>query len=284
MSVSVLGLGPMGQALTRALLNANHRTTVWNRTAAKADDVVARGAVWADDPASAIAASDLTLVNVVDQQAVDAVLTAAGDAVAGRVIIGLSAGTPEAVRRTASFVTGAGGAYLDGAIMTPTDTIGTASASVLFSGPRALFDDHREVLSALGTLTWLGEDVGRAEAFDVALLDLFWTSVSGFVHALSIAKANGVTAVELLPHANGISEILPAIFTEIAERVEAGRHDDASAPVSSVAASLRNLISAARSAGIDAGALETFRDYVDAAVAAGHGDAEISRITPLGIG
>jgi len=43
-SVTVLGLGPMGQALTDALLDANYRTTVWNRTESKADAVRARGA------------------------------------------------------------------------------------------------------------------------------------------------------------------------------------------------------------------------------------------------
>ncbi|WP_330220208.1 hypothetical protein [Mycolicibacterium peregrinum] len=60
--------------------------------------------------------------------------------------------------------------------------------------------------------------------------------------------------------------------------MKADRHGDASAPVSSVAASVRHLIAASASAGLDAGALEAFRGYVDAAVAAGHGADEISRI------
>jgi 3-hydroxyisobutyrate dehydrogenase-like beta-hydroxyacid dehydrogenase len=33
----------MGQALSRALLGANHRTTVWNRTQAKAEELRSRG-------------------------------------------------------------------------------------------------------------------------------------------------------------------------------------------------------------------------------------------------
>jgi prephenate dehydrogenase len=41
-SVTVLGLGPMGQAFSRAVLDANHRTTVWNRTAAKAEELRSR--------------------------------------------------------------------------------------------------------------------------------------------------------------------------------------------------------------------------------------------------
>lgn len=277
-TVTVLGLGPMGQALSRALLDAGHTVTVWNRTESKALALRDRGALSAPTPAAAIAASDLALVNVVDHDAVDAILTAAGDAPAGRTVIGLSSDTPDRARRTAKLVGNVGGRYLDGAIMTPTDTIGTRGASILFAGPQALFDEHRGVLDTLGQLTWVGEDHGRAAAFDMALLDLFWTSVGGFGHALMVARANGIEPSELMPHAHGIVGILSPIFTEVAQRVEDDRHSDASASVSSVASSVRHLIAASREAGVDAGLLEAFRGYVDATVAAGHGDDEISRI------
>ena len=104
MNVTVLGLGPMGQALATALLDAKYRTTVWNRTAAKADPLLARGALVAADAAEAVAAADLTLINVVDHEAVDAILAAAGTAVAGKIIVGLSSDTPERSRRTAALV------------------------------------------------------------------------------------------------------------------------------------------------------------------------------------
>lgn len=277
-TVTVLGLGPMGQALSAALLDAGHHVVVWNRTESKADALRARGAAWASNPGEAVAATDLTLVNVVDHDAVDAVLDAAGSAVNGRVIVGLSSDTPDRARQTAKLVEDRGGRYLDGAIMTPTTTIGTPSASILFAGPRALFDAHRDVFTALGEPTWLSDDHSRAAAFDMSLLDLFWTSVSGFLHALTVARANGIAPSELLPHAKGIVDILPAIFEEFTERIEADRHGDSSAPVSSVAASVRHLIAASQDAGVDAGALDAFLGYVDAAVNDGYGADESSRI------
>jgi 3-hydroxyisobutyrate dehydrogenase-like beta-hydroxyacid dehydrogenase len=191
-SVTVLGLGPMGQALSRALLDANHRTTVWNRTAAKAEQLRSRGAVVAASPAAAVVSSDLTLINVIDHDAVDSVLASAGDAVEGRVIVGLSSDTPDRAKLTAKLVEDRGGRYLDGAIMTPTTTIGTPSGSILFGGPRDVFDTHRALFAAMGEPTWLGEDHGRAAAYDMSLLDLFWTSVSGFLHALTVARSNGI--------------------------------------------------------------------------------------------
>ena len=277
-SVSVLGLGPMGQALSGALVDASYRTTVWNRTESKADGVRARGAAWAATPAEAVAASDVTLINVVDHDVVDDLVAQAGDAIGGRVIVGLSSDTPDRARRTAKLVADLGGHYLDGAIMTPTTTIGTPSGSVLFAGSEGIFQSYRELFSALGTPTWLGEDHGRAAAFDMSLLDVFWTSVGGFLHALTVARANGIAPGELLPHALGIVDILGPIFDELAERIASDRHDDSSAPVSSVAASLRHLIGASRDVGVDAGALEVFRRYVDATVADGHGADEVSRV------
>ena len=277
-SVTVLGLGPMGQALSGALLDANYRITVWNRTESKADAVRARGAVWAATPAEAVTAGDVTLINVVDHDVVDRLVAQAGDAVDGRVIVGLSSDTPDRARHTAKLVADLGGRYLDGAVMTPTPTIGTPSGSVLFAGPEQLFATYRKLFEALGTPTWVGEDYGRAAAFDMSLLDVFWTSVSGFLHALTMARANGIAPGELLPHALGIVEILGPIFDELAERIADDRHGDSSAPVSSVAASLHHLIATSHDAGVDAGVLDVFRRYVDAAVADGHGADEVSRV------
>jgi len=277
-AVTVMGLGPMGQALSAALLNAGHRVTVWNRTESKADALRARGAKVAPTPALALVASEVTLINVVDHDAVDSVVAAANGAVADRTVVGLSSDTPDRVRQTAKLVEDRGGSYLDGAIMTPTTTIGTPSASILFAGARDLFDAHGDVFAALGTASWLGEDVSRAAAFDMSLLDLFWTSVSGFLHAVNVARGNGIAPGELLPHAKGIVDILSPIFEEFAERIEADRHGDSSAPVSSAAASVRHLIAASQDSGVDAAVLEAFLGYVDAAVADGYGAEESSRI------
>ena len=41
-----------------------------------------------------------------------------------------------------------------------------------------------------------------------------------------VAGADGITPRDLLPHAQGIVAILPPIFEELAERIEADRHGD----------------------------------------------------------
>ena len=82
-------------------------------------------------------------------------------------------------------------------------------------GPEELHHRHRPVLQRLGgTHAYLGADIGRAAAYDVALLDVFWTAMTGYAHALALAGAEGITARQLAPFAAGIGAILPPIFEE----------------------------------------------------------------------
>jgi 3-hydroxyisobutyrate dehydrogenase len=54
-----IGLGVMGSSMCGRLMDAGYRVTVYNRTRAKADLLVARGAVWADSSRDVAAAADV---------------------------------------------------------------------------------------------------------------------------------------------------------------------------------------------------------------------------------
>jgi 3-hydroxyisobutyrate dehydrogenase len=66
MDVGLVGTGRMGAAMGERLLDLNHRLTVWNRSAEKAQSLVARGARLAVSPADAAAASEITLTILTD--------------------------------------------------------------------------------------------------------------------------------------------------------------------------------------------------------------------------
>lgn len=61
-TVSLLGLGPMGEPMARNLLAGNGSLIVWNRTAAKAQSLAALGAVVAATPREAAAEVTLTVL------------------------------------------------------------------------------------------------------------------------------------------------------------------------------------------------------------------------------
>ncbi|GAA3142206.1 NAD(P)-binding domain-containing protein [Planomonospora alba] len=277
--VTVLGLGPMGQALARAFLDAGHPTTVWNRTASRADALAARGAAVAATPAEAVAASPLVIACVIDYDAVHAIVDPAAAELKGRTLVNLTADTPERARRTAAWAAEHGIDYLDGAIMTPTSTIGGPEAVVLYSGPEEVYRAHRQALASLGgTSAHLGADPGRAAAHDVALLDLFWTSMSGLVHAFALASAEGVAPRDLAPFAKGIGALLPAIIDEFAQDIESGRHPGDESTILSAAAGMEHIVHASRARGLDTGVLEAARSVARRAIDAGHGTDGFSRL------
>ncbi|WP_436758971.1 NAD(P)-dependent oxidoreductase [Streptosporangium sp. V21-05] len=280
--VTVLGLGPMGQALAGAFLAHGHPTTVWNRTAARAEDLVARGAARADTVADAVGASPLTIACVIDYDAVRAIADPAADALKGRTLVNLTADTPERARLMAGWAAERGIGYLDGAIMTPTPTIGGPAAVVLYSGPEEVYRNHRRALASLGgTSAYLGADPGRAAAHDVALLDLFWTSMSGLVHAFALAAAEGIAARDLAPLAKGIGALLPDIVDEFAEHLDSGDHPGDQSTILSAAAGMEHIVHAAQARGIDTGVLNAARAVARRAIDAGRGGDSFSRLAEV---
>ncbi|SNT27237.1 3-hydroxyisobutyrate dehydrogenase [Streptosporangium subroseum] len=283
-AVTVLGLGPMGRALAGAFLDAGLRTTVWNRTPGKDRELVERGAVGARSPETAVAASRLTVVCVVNYDAADAIVRrgAVTDALKGRTVVNLTADVPDRARSTATWAAEHGIEYLDGAIMTPTTTIGTPAATFLYSGPEELYRRHRPVLDALGgTHTHLGEEIGRAAAYDVALLDIFWTAMAGYAHALAVARAEGITARELAPFARGIGTILPPIFEQEAEEVDSGRFSGEGNPITSAVSSMAHIVHISEAHGIDAGVMRAAEGLARRAIGRGHGADGFLRITEI---
>ncbi|NNN34511.1 NAD(P)-dependent oxidoreductase [Streptomyces sp. S3(2020)] len=274
----------MGRALAGAFLDAGLRTTVWNRTPGRDLDLRERGAISAPSAAEAVAASPLTVVCVVDYDAADTFLRTepVTGALKGRTVVNFSSDTPDRARRTADWATEHGIRYLDGAIMTPITTIGTPHAVFLHSGPEDLYAEHRPALEALGgTHTHLGADPGRAAAHDIALLDIFWTATAGYVHALALARAEGITARELAPFAQSIGAILPPLFAEWADDIDEGTYSGEGNPLTSSVSSMAHIVHTAETHGIDTAVLRTAEGQARRAIGLGHGTDGITRLTEL---
>ncbi|AKH82968.1 dehydrogenase [Streptomyces sp. CNQ-509] len=186
--VTLLGLGAMGTALARAWLAAGHPTTVWNRTPARAGALAAEGARRADGPAAAVAASTLVVVCLLDDVSVGEVL--AGTDLAGKDVVNLTTSTPAQARARAAWASDRGARYLDGGIMAVPPMIGVPETGgyVLYSGPRDVFDHHRDTLAVPAGATYAGEDPGFAALLDVALLSAMYGMFAGTTHAFALIR------------------------------------------------------------------------------------------------
>jgi 3-hydroxyisobutyrate dehydrogenase-like beta-hydroxyacid dehydrogenase len=269
--VTVLGLGPMGYAITSAFVAAGQPTTAWNRTATR---LAPESALRVHDVTDAVAASRTVVVCLIDYDAARSVLTPLAETLRGRLVVNVTSGSPDAARDMASWAAAHGIAYADGAIMTPTDTIATPAAVVLLSGHAT------EALAPLGgNQTYLGEEPGRAAAHDVALLDIFWTSVAGVAHAFALARSENISAAALAPLARGIGDLLPSVIDEHSARLESGDHSGEYANLRSAAAGMAHIVETAEARGIDASVMKAAHALARRAVDAGHGADGISRLT-----
>src|SRR5690606_5050862 len=132
--VTVVGLGNMGSALARALLKSGHRVTVWNRSAHKAQSLVAEGAVLADDLRSATEESNIVVACVPTFTVFDELFKPVSGALKGRALVNLTTGTPGESRRTAGWASAAGIGYLSGAIMATPSLIGRPETFIFYGG------------------------------------------------------------------------------------------------------------------------------------------------------
>ena len=64
MHLGWIGTGIMGRSMCGHLLSAGHSVTVFSRTRAKAEDLLARGATWASTPGAVAEASDIVFTMV----------------------------------------------------------------------------------------------------------------------------------------------------------------------------------------------------------------------------
>ncbi|MGV9312040.1 NAD(P)-dependent oxidoreductase [Streptomyces sp. NPDC003691] len=272
-TVTVIGLGSMGKALAGAFLDAGHSVTVWNRTPGRGGGLAARGAVLAATAEEAVTASELTVVCVVDYDASDAILTPLAKALSGRTLANVTADVPERSRTAAAWAAEHGIDYLDGAVMVPTEVVGTPDALLFYSGDRAVFDRYEPVLRALGGRTvHVGDDPVRGAVFDVALLDLFYGAMGAMIHAFALARANGVRAAEVAPYMKSIADLIPLALDSMAADVDARSYPPLTASLGTMAASVDHIVHAGRAAGLDSAQMEGIQRMTDRARELGHAE------------
>jgi 3-hydroxyisobutyrate dehydrogenase-like beta-hydroxyacid dehydrogenase len=283
-SITVLGLGKMGVTLAGLMLAKGHRVTVWNRSAAKAADLVAAGATLAATPAEAVAAGDLILICVHDYQASAEILGAPGVAAAikGRLLIQLTTGSLEDARRGGSWAAENGAAYLDGAIQAAPTQMGQADTLILVSGAKDAWERGQDALVYLaGGTTYLGEKISAAAAMDLATLSYVYGATLGFFHGALIGEAEGFGAEE---YGAIVAKIAPA-FGEFLKYeggvIEKGDFRASESPMSISVEATERILNTARDSGINTEIPQFFAGFFQRAAAAGYADEEVASIIKL---
>jgi 3-hydroxyisobutyrate dehydrogenase-like beta-hydroxyacid dehydrogenase len=194
-TIAVVGLGGMGSRIARRLLQADHHVVVWNRTPAKAAELVDLGAVAAEIPAEATRRAEVVLTMLAHPEALRAVSEGPDGVAAGAdesvTVIEMSTVGPAAVRRLASVLPPESG-LLDAPVLGSLPEAESGSLAIFVGGPADLAERWMPMLSALGSPLHVGPLGAGAAAKLVVNTTLFGTlGVLG--EALALAQGLGLS-------------------------------------------------------------------------------------------
>lgn len=281
--VTVIGLGPMGQAMTKTLMEVGHPVTVWNRTASRADDVVRAGARRAVTPTEAVHAADLVILSLTDYQAMYDILDGTTASLSGRTLANLSADTPTATREAAMWAQSHGASFVTGGVMVPAPMLGTDRSYVYYSGDEEAFAVHEATLACMGQPRFLGGDPGRAQLMYQAHLDVFLTTLSGFAHATALVGSAGITAEEFLPEVVQLFHAIPDMIApdgirSLGIRIDGDEHPGEGSNLTMMGATADHIHTASKIVGIDTSLPRAVQEHYHRVIADGRGSDGWTRI------
>ncbi len=161
LAVGFIGLGVMGQPMALNILRAGLPLTVYNRTAARCEPLLAAGAQHAGSPADVARASTVTITMLSDSPDVEQVVLGpegvAEGARPGAVVVDMSTISPRVTRAIAARLETQQVSLVDAPVSGGEAGAQAGTLSILIGGNPAAVESARPILAVLGKrLTHLG--------------------------------------------------------------------------------------------------------------------------------
>jgi 3-hydroxyisobutyrate dehydrogenase-like beta-hydroxyacid dehydrogenase len=276
--VSVIGLGNMGSALARALLDASQgrAVTIWNRSPEKAAPLVDKGAVLAPNAAEAIKASPVILVCVTNYAAANHILHEVAANLPGKLLVQFTTGSPQDARASERWAHEHEAEYLDCAITGSPGSIGTPSAHILVAGPAAVFQKAEPTLRILAdNLDYKGEPIGLASAWEMVFLIHYYGMFLSLFHSVQICQAEGIPLEEYITL---LGEQGKNYEKWLCENIQSGNYQETSSPLELWAGGIGQIAQHAQDSHIPAEFPKLAARLFQEAMVAGYGREEVSAL------
>jgi 2-hydroxy-3-oxopropionate reductase len=186
----------MGRPMAGHLVKAGYAVTVWNRTAAKAAELVKAGAQQGSSPKDVAAQSDITIIMVADTPDVRQVVLGAGGALEGArrgsVVVDMSTISPVATREIAERLAERGVEMLDAPVSGGEKGAVDAALSIMVGGKPEVYERVLPVFQRMGkNIVHIGgHGAGQVtKACNQLVLSL---TILGVAEAIHLARKAGV--------------------------------------------------------------------------------------------
>jgi 3-hydroxyisobutyrate dehydrogenase len=194
--VAFIGLGRMGHGMAGRYLDAGFTVSIWNRSKAKAEDLIARGARWATSPEDAAIDADAVVTMVADDQASRAVwLTKDGAAAtmkAGTLAIECSTVSYQHTLDLARELRGRGLIYIDSPVTGLPDAAASGKLTLLVGAEPADLERARPYLVPLSTTIRHFGAVGSGTVYKLINNLMGAIQIAGLAEGLAIAEQAGL--------------------------------------------------------------------------------------------
>ena len=191
MEIGFIGLGAMGSAMARNLVNAGHKVRAWNRSGDPGID----GVEMASDPAEAFG-GEAVFTMLSDDPAIREVLLEPGvlaKAKAGLVHVVTSTISVAFAGELAAAHAVAGVGYVSAPVLGRPDVAAKGELNILTAGRREAVETVRPLLEILGKKVWdMGEEPPRANAAKIAANMMITMAIEAMAEAVVLTEANGL--------------------------------------------------------------------------------------------
>ena len=194
--VAFIGLGRMGHGMAGRYLDGGFTVAVWNRSKAKADDLIARGAQWANSPAEAADGADAVVTMVADDEASRAVWLgdsgAAKTAKSGTLAIECSTVSYRHALDLGRDLRARGLVYIDSPVTGLPDAAAAGKLTLLVGADPADLERARPFLTPLSTTIRHFGPVGSGTVYKLINNLMGAIQIAGLAEGLAIAEQAGL--------------------------------------------------------------------------------------------
>lgn len=195
MEIALIGVGLMGSRMGSNLLKAGFGLRVWNRTAAKAEALVAEGAVLAATPSEAVIGADMVLTMLSDGAATGAMIRQVMPSLTpGALWLDMSSIQPEEARTQSSMLATIGVLHLDAPVSGGTRGAEAASLAIMVGGAPEVFDQARPVFEAMGRPVLVGPS-GAGQLSKLANQTIVAVTIAAVAEAMLLVESGGADPV-----------------------------------------------------------------------------------------
>lgn len=280
--IGFVGLGRMGQAMSVRLLDAGFFVMVHNRTRAKAADVLARGAVWADSLAELATQSAIVLTILTDDRAVmdvfqgdQGLLAGATD---GTLFVEMSTIRPATIQSLRPLVEGCGARLLDAPVSGTLEPARQGQLLVLAGGAESDLEQARPVLEALSRKIVHMGGSGAGTMMKLVLnmpMGIYW---AGMAEALSIGRQAGFSVAQMLDIYLDSPVATPMLRGKAALLL--GAEQEVGFDIAGVRKDLLAMIANAQDLGVPTPTASVALSMFAAAAAAGYAEHDLASLIP----